>query len=193
MNKELLTFKLNDHVKIIIQLHHLINVIEASYEAHIYFIQDNHKILLRNGSVLSSLERLKTNLSKAYYNNLQLDKKLAENIGYYMNEAVNQEYETEEVFGPNYSILTDYRIWAYSDISTWIYNDSKKNIILEITPSYPYEYVEKEMPYDYFLQWMKSYKPIFKVIISQEIAQQWIEQANLIITEIDKNTEELYA
>lgn len=193
MNKKLLSFKLNIHDKIVIKLRKPQDVIDSGYEVHIYLIQDNHQILLQNGSILNSLERLKTNLSKAYYKNLQLDKKLAENIGYYINEAVNQEYETEEVFGPNYSILTDYRIWAYSDISTWIYNDSKKNIILEITPSYPYEYVEKEKPYDYFLEWIKLYKPIFKTIISKKIAQQWIKQATLIIAEIDKNTQELYA
>ena len=40
---------------------------------------------------------------------------------------------------------------------------------------------------------MQSYKPIYKQIISREIAQQWIDQADQIIAEIDKNTAELYA
>lgn len=193
MNKDLFTFIINEHTKIKIQQPTKNYIFDCYDEANFIFQYYQHQYILEKTNVNNEMKTFKECLNNGLKNNLQLNSYLINNIGYYMNEAVNQEYETEEIFGPNYSILTDYRIWAYSDISTWIYNDSKKNIILEITPSYPYEYVEKEKPYDFFLEWMQKYKPIFKVIISKEIAQQWIKQSNLIINEIDKNTEELYA
>ena len=40
---------------------------------------------------------------------------------------------------------------------------------------------------------MQKYKSIYKQIIPKSVAEQWIHQINEILSEINKNTEELYA
>jgi hypothetical protein len=193
MNKELLTFILNNHAKIIIQLHYPEDIIDASYDTRLYFIYYNHRYLLSYFCLRSNISEFKKILNKALNNKLQLTEYFAQNIGYYWNNALNKK-NTSEKFGADYYALKYYTPW-YSDQCIWIYNDQYKNIILEITPLYPYTYAYKKRKpsYNYFLKWMQKYKPIYKQIISKDIVQQWIDQATEILNEIDKNTEELYA
>jgi hypothetical protein len=35
---------------------------------------------------------------------------------------------------------------------------------------------------------MQTYKPVYKQIISKELALQWVDQANQILATIDENT-----
>lgn len=193
MNKELLTFRLHDHAKVIIQLHHPADIIEASYEARLYFVHYNHRLLLSYFFLQSNIWELRKLLKKSLNNELYLDKIFNKNVGYYWNHTLNQK-DIYKRLGDDYSILKHYKPWS-SDQCTWIYNDEQGNIIFEITPLYPhtYTYKKRRRSYNHFLKWMQTYKPIYKQIISKEIAQQWIEHATLIIAEIDKNTEELYA
>ena len=193
MNRELLTFKLNDHVNIIIRLNHPDDMINAGYEARFYFMYYNHRLLLSYFFLQSNIWELKELLNNALNKKLFLDKYFTQDIGYYWNHALNQN-DTYKRLGDDYSILKNYKFWG-TNRCTWIYNDEQGNIIFEITPLYPhtYTYKKRKRSYNYFLKWMQSYKPIYKQIISREIAQQWIDQADQIIAEIDKNTAELYA
>ena len=194
MNKNLLTFKLNDHAKIIIQLHHQNDVIDAGYEARLYFIHYNHRLLLSYSFVRTDIGELRKLLNKALNDELQADEIFTQDIGYSWNHTLNQKDISNGIFGENFDILNYYKPWS-AGRCTWIYNNEQGNIVFEITPLYPhtYTYKKRKRSYNYFLKWMQFYKPIYKQIISREIAQQWIDQANQIIAEIDKNTAELYA
>jgi len=193
MNKELLTFKLNDHATIIIRLNHPNDIVDAGYQTRFFLKNYNHQYSIAYNFVRSNIADLQKLLNKALKNQLQLDEYFIHDIGYYWNFYLNKDNKIDNV-NENYSILRDYFIFD-SLFPTFIYNDINGNIIIIITPLYPHVLsCRKRKPsHRYFLKWMKNYKPIFKTIISRELAQQWIDQAQQILDEIDKNTEELYA
>ena len=190
MNKNLLILSVNDHAKIIMRLNHPNDMIEASYQVRFIWKNYNHERFLTYNFLSSEMETLKILLNMALKNELQLDSSYTKNIGYYWNYCINMKNATDR-FGDDYSILKEYFIMN----SIFLYNDLQGNIILEIAALYPdtYVYGKKKRSYNFFLNWMKIYKPVFKQIIPQELAQQWIDQATQILTIIDKNTEELYA
>lgn len=71
--------------------------------------------------------------------------------------------------------------WLFStsnDLQTWIYTINKR-IIIEISPSYPWHYLDPkdDEPFETFEQFMKNYKPIAIHEISKETAQEWLKQA----------------
>lgn len=190
MNKELLKFKLNVHASIVIRLNHPDDIIDAGYETRFFLKNYNHQYSIAHNFIRSNIADLQKLLNKALKNQLQLDEYFTHDIGYYWNHYLNKINNINK----DYSVLRNYLIFD-SLFPTFIYNDIDGNIIIVVTSLYPYVFSRKKRKpsYGFFLKWMQKYKPIFKAIISQEIAQQCIEQANLIITEIDKNTEELYA
>lgn len=193
MNKELLTFKLNVHASIVIRLNHPDDIIDAGYETRFFLKNYNHQYSIAYNFVRSNITDLQKLLNKALKNQLQLDDNFTHDIGSYWNLYLNKDNKINNI-NKNYSVLRNYLIFD-SLFPTFIYNDIDGNIIITVTSLYPHVLSRKKRKpsYGFFLKWMQKYKPIFKVIISKEIAQQWIEQATLIIAEIDKNTEELYA
>ena len=77
----------------------------------------------------------------------------------------------------------DYR-WTCNDhkqirpyYNSWLYNDENGNIILEITPFYPWHNVNKRTQPNRisFKEWIKSYKSTVKTIIPKENFKKWIE------------------
>lgn len=191
MNKNLLTFKLNDHAKIFLRLHHQDDVIDAGCEAQIFLKNYNYQYSIAYSYVRSDIETLESLLKKALSNELQLDEYFTHDIGYYWNFYLNKDNKIDKL-NEDYSELRNYFIFD-SLFPTFIYNDIDGNIIIIIIPLYPHVLSRKKRKrsYNYFLKWMQSYKPIYKQIIPRDLALQWIDQAAQIIAEIDKNTAEL--
>ncbi len=77
------------------------------------------------------------------------------------------------------------------DAVAWVYNDKDYNIIFEVTAAYPLGCIDQDnkSEVEKYQAWMKSYKPIYKTIISPELAQTWLLQIQEILEIIDKNTE----
>jgi hypothetical protein len=194
MNKKLLTFILHDHAKIIIKLNHSADIVDAGYEARLFFIHYNHRFLLSYNFIASDIEILKKTLAQSLKNKFILDANFNENIGLHWNNTLNQKDISNGIFGEHFNTLNYYLLWS-AGRCTWIYNDGQGNIIFEITTLYPdtYIYGKKKRSYRYFLKWMQTYKPIYKQIISKELALQWVDQANQILAIIDQNTQELHA
>jgi hypothetical protein len=61
----------------------------------------------------------------------------------------------------------------------WMYNDKDGNVILEITPFYPWHGEKKKSNPDFitYKQFMKDYQPTLKTLIPKENLEQWITQA----------------
>ncbi len=81
--------------------------------------------------------------------------------------------------------------------STWLYMDANDNIIFEVTPTYPWYYWHKpktkkeKAEYITYEEFVNSYKPLVKVELSKETAQQWLKQANEIITLLEANYQKM--
>jgi hypothetical protein len=69
--------------------------------------------------------------------------------------------------------------------ATFVYNDQFGNIILEITPWFSvYRYENK----DVFPKWVKQYKPILRRYVKPEVAQILVEQLQLLLAMVRKNS-----
>lgn len=181
-----------------IQLHHIDDIIHCCYQAPIILHMKNSQTCIANEDVQEYAERLATLLKLALSFSLKLDHSIIHNIGYQWNQDMNDKnsnllYEQENNI-KNW-IGTKYLLWSTSDASpqqfgTWLYNDSKNNIIFEITPIYPDTFVNQENPQEIkaYQEWMaKEYTPFFTHIISTDIAMQWLHQANIILQIIKSN------
>lgn len=70
---------------------------------------------------------------------------------------------------------------------SWLYNDQSGNIILEITPFYPWHNTTKRTNPEkkFYSSWIRGYKPTVKTIIPKENIEQWITQAKHLKKEIN--------
>ena len=193
MNNSKILFKINECEDIIIQVdEYPEDVPYCFYDANFFLQNRNEKIKLCSFSLPSYVEALSIALNQALQNQRQLFYQHSQDIGYLWNLYVNADNEAQLSYAEKeYEFLDDYYIW-YSTFTTWIYNDKKGNIVLEITPSYPHTY-SSNFSYQDFLKWMQNYKPLFKTIIPREVAEQWLAQATQILMTIDENSEQLHA
>ena len=193
MNNSKFLFKINEYEKIIIQIdEYPEDVPYCFYDANFYLVNKNEKIKLCSFSLSSYIDKFITILNDALQNKKQLPGHFLEGIGYAWNLYVNADNNSKLSYAnQKYKFLDDYYLW-YSKFTTWIYNDNLGNIILEITPSYPHTY-SSNFSYQDYLQWIEAYKPIYKQIVSREIAQKWLDQASHILMVIDENSEQLHA
>ncbi len=190
MNNSIFIFTLNKYIKITIEPdEYSVDTIDCFQEASFSIIQNNQKILLCHNFFSSYLEEFIIALKQSVQKNRQLDSYFFKNIGYYWNESMNG-VDPENPFNENYALLKKYALWE-SHITTWIYNDEQGNIILEITPYYPYAFSD-EYSYQDFLTWMQNYKPLLKTILPRHTAEQWLIQAQQILDTIDENTQMLH-
>ncbi len=191
MNKKLLILSINNHAKIIMRVNNHKDVLEAGSQVRFIWKNYNHELFLTYNFLSSEMETLKILLNMALKNELQLDPHYTQNIAYYWNHCLNPKNPSDR-FGDDYSILKEYLVIN----SIFIYNNKDGEIVFEITPLYPhtYSYSKRKPSYNYFVKWMQEvYKPIKKCIISPSIAQQWVQQADAILAEIETNTAKMYA
>jgi len=79
-----------------------------------------------------------------------------------------------------------YKIFGYKNKRvSWLYNDHYENIILEITPWFD---VRKHKNKALYKKWIENYKPILKRTITPEIAQQWIQQMQMLLRTVRANS-----
>ncbi|MGZ6251327.1 MAG: hypothetical protein ACXWL2_04820 [Candidatus Chromulinivorax sp.] len=198
MNTNILEFIINDNEKVIIPLDKSDDIIDYSYIAQAQLIIHNQITIIGSGAMGMQIIQLKRLLEKVIIHQLPLHQSIKKSIGYYYNQDLNEE--NPDIFlisgkENNYWIGSQYLLWTTDSniknqqYATWLYNDSKNNIIFEVTPIYPEDYVDLENTTEVqaYKKWMKLYKSFFTCIIPNKIALQWLNQANTILKIIDKN------
>ena len=141
---------------------------------------------------LYALEKL---LKKSLFGNLVLDDSLDNNPGYMWNKWINNDnwsyIQYTDINNDTYWVGMRYKLSSYEEYAAWIYNDENYNIIFEVTPCYPLGCIDQENPEEVtqYKKWLESYQPIFKTIISPDMAHQWIAQAQETIDLINKHTD----
>jgi len=163
----------------------------------------NLKIYFQNQSTLcidtneagEIFRSLISHLEKAVDNKLQLHESLTQNIGFMYNEYFDNRLESMMVYSEDKSkkhwVMYDYKMWSGSTtdinnrITTWLYNDKDGNIILEMTKTYSWFYIQdsdiKRSDFVYYEDFIKDYKSLAYCIISQEIATSWLKQAKKLL------------
>lgn len=202
-----IVFKLNNDEKFIVELDNYIEKLPCYCFIPIVFFIKQQGYVLSEWGLPEIVQPLRDNLVKAVNNEMQLHKSITQDIGYLENisfEYDNKQAEIadkidEDYWQPHPDLMytqdenffswigNAYNIWGHGNLATWIYNDKQGNIVFEITPRYPGLFAEDKSGINIsFEDWMKTYKPFVVRIISPEVAQQWIEQANKIIAYIEE-------
>lgn len=196
MNKNNIIFRLNDTESLVIKAKHPVEEIHCCYYAPTIFLSGAHIYEISECRPQDIVETISKELKKAFKKQLIPCQSTTQDIGFLWNEAYRDKpgfiYEGKAQLWVDESL----RHWAAGEkgqaiISTWIYNDKDGNIILEITPDYPWydctpEEYENYIPYE---EWIKTYKPLVIKKIPKDVAQKWVEQADFIAKKIGENIE----
>jgi hypothetical protein len=199
MNRYNITFTINKTEQIVIQLNDPLSIIECCDEAPIVLMQDNICTFLVEDNIKFHLDIFTNLLTKSLNDELKLHSSIQKDIGFLYNEQLQGKpgFIYEKLEKRNYWIGNQYNLWspciAKGNLTTWIYNDIDGSIIFEITPIYPDssgnpERAAKFIPYE---QWIKKYKSYLIRIIPRDVAQQWLDQCNAILKQIEENIKRL--
>jgi hypothetical protein len=185
-------FTLNDKEKLVIYLDQPLEKLPCYCQIPIIFYENNNKYLLSLDYLPSDIEALNQHLKKTINQQAYLHPSINQDIGYLYNDYLKHElakkwkkspslfYESDKNY--KFWIGTNYQLWGYQYLATWMYNDINGNIIFEITPKYPDFLTEGNnpppMPYK---QWIKHYQSILIRTIPKETALKWLEQTDVIL------------
>lgn len=191
----IISFKLDLEEKISIHIdEEAFNSIGCCSISKVFFHQKNIKYKLFHDLTLFTLEKFSFFLEQALTSKLLLHESITQDIGYLWNQELQDKpgltYQYKE--GIKKWVGIDNHLWSTRSkdtlkLASWLYNDNNKNIIFEITPTYPWYLCEENyarnkfqsyIPYE---EWIKNYKPLLIRIIPREIAQQWLNQAQEIL------------
>ena len=198
MNQHKITFSLNIHTKITIELEDALSTYHPYSNATVILTHNQQDLILCDGSLYENSDRLRELLSDALYNKLPLHKSINQDIGFLYNQycdfirnpatLVNSHFECIQSGPIDYWVGDYYHLWAKKYVS-WIYNNNDGDIIFEVTPFYPYSYCDPQTEPNFITydQWIKTYQPYLIATFSKETAQEWLDQTKCIIKTIDEN------
>jgi len=198
MNKIL--FKLNERKSLCLISSTLpIEQVYLCYDLKMYWVDNNDMDLIGQDSAGELIEQFERVLYAALDQKLILDKSIRKNLGYYWNEIfadresfVDLVYDLNVFGSPVGWVGSKYLVWStqapsYPLISTWMYNDMNGNIVLEVSEMFAWSKEEDVDQNNKYAVFLKNYKPLFKEIISQRIAQQWLHQVQELYAVFYKN------
>jgi hypothetical protein len=191
----ILTLHLNNNESIILSSHDSPDKMGEWDDIAIEYRGENSIYLTdsRGDEILRSAEEL---LTKTLNKELLLHESIKQDIGYLWNEELQGKpgLTYEEGSGNIYWIGERFLLWSCNSRlenrgTTWLYNDENGDIILEITPVYPWTFRdpkpnEKYVSYD---EYMKSYKPLVIRKIPVDIAQEWLVQVKKLAHTIQES------
>jgi hypothetical protein len=180
--------------------------IDCCSDACIIFCYDKYKIKVASDTIKYNISGLEYLLTKALNKKLKLHKSITKDIGYLYNQNLRAVYtkKTKTHSELTYKKVENIDVWAGEDYqlfcydpATWLYNDNGDNIILEMTPVYPWHFYELDdaqqqknyIPYE---EWIKNYKPLLIRTIPKDVVEQWLHQAQEILKKIEENIARLH-
>ena len=189
--KQEIDFNINNFTRIKFMISCELADIDLFSMANISFVSCSEQFdLYYNDTLIESLLSFKELLKQALEGFL-LPESIKEDIGYLWNTELHGDtnFPTYQWQGANLWIGEKYLLWSVAQKnSTWLYNKDNK-IFLEITPVYPWHFLEPEPNEQYYSydEFIKNYKPIVTVEISKDIAKKWLEQTDELLNIIKKN------
>jgi hypothetical protein len=150
--------------------------------AHIFLLKDEDKYPLYDHDMPlyhAVLEDFCEILVKALAGELKLNPIVQEDVGLAYNKYKKADrYGVPGVNRPentDYLLYDHHRIWCSNSSSTWLYNDAAGSIIIEVAPNYRWDLYEKRKQIIPYKRFIKNYKPIWKEVLSYDIALMWLK------------------
>lgn len=160
---------------------------------------NNNKTMIIN---IDEIMRIKEGLQEELIDCIQNKKLLHDSIKTWLGFSYTQYLKNDQRKNLIYETLPNgYRRWVgiahrlFDAIPgqripvSWLYNDKDGNIILEISPIYPFDSHDPKPNEKFvrYLEWMKSYKPYVIAKIAPEVAKKWIQQLDGLMKKIEKS------
>ncbi|HTM05895.1 MAG TPA: hypothetical protein VL201_01520 [Patescibacteria group bacterium] len=172
---------------------------DICYDAftNIFFKQTNTYTLLAYDTLNEACILLNVSCKEALKQKYYFDEKNFPDIGLIYNDAIYKKVRTnykDKSLKDTLDCTNKLVVWSpvvsKNNMQTWMYNDVNGQIVLFIAPIYPFTFTSNRVKgYMSYAEWIKTYKPFVKRIISPETAQEWIKQTDEIMTLIQKNSE----
>ncbi|HLC06891.1 MAG TPA: hypothetical protein VJJ26_01760 [Candidatus Babeliales bacterium] len=190
-------FRLSNTERLVVDLEMPFETLPCFCQITISFYDGFREYILNlHDHLEDGIRKFRDILEKSLKGEMRLHKSLTNDLGYLHNEclkyALNTDDETWQL-NPNLTYDEDeiwigynYQLWACGQWAAWMYNNENGEIIFEITPRYPGFCVEEgelvAMPA--YEKWMESYHFAILRVISREIAQKWLTQADGMLDHI---------
>lgn len=167
--------------------------------AQVDYISNDKKITVNVDEILYMLENLQNELILVSQNKRPLHTSIKQSLGYYAAKFYKKKDRKDLIYEASRSGLPRWvgMIYKLFDATgnnipfSWLYNDSKANIILEISPHYqffnrdPFE-GEKFVK---FSDWLKTYQPIEIVQIPQTTIPEWLNHIDKLMQRVQLSDE----
>lgn len=146
-------------------------------------------------------EQFIKSLSLAVEQKLILDKSIIQNLGYCWNDILAGRKDKLTLINEDYGEFVDwvglkyYLFGSYADsdlyVSTWLYNDQDGNIVFEVTELFKWSikktYSEQDPEFLQYLEFLKGYQSIIKVIITPGYAKDLLENIQTLYKLFQQN------
>ena len=193
MKEYKIKLKLNDNIFIEAIIPCKEQELEGCEETTITFhYNQEYYTLSKHNCIGLDIENLNTALKEALNNRFTLHPSIDKDIGYMTNEYFHDS--SKELFirnnGGKSWIGMNYLIWSPRGIGTWLYNKDS-TILLEIAPFYKWHHIDPKRGEDFitYAEFIKNYKPYFILELNRDIAQQWLNKTEELLTIIKQNYE----
>lgn len=156
----------------------------------IYFINNGYSPLIAFGPLHEKLHNLVYCLDQSFHKKKVFNEQLIPDIGFHFNEMHYKKSVMHEKIVANQ--LYNHVVWspiiAHENIQTWLYRNMNGEIILFLASVYPFFFTKPLKKNPSYQEWIKTYKPFGRYIISQDSAQQWLKQVYDIMNLIESNS-----
>jgi len=188
--QNIINFQLNNSEKIVMSCEENLDQINCCTEGSLTLIEKNNEILLSNDTIHESIFVLHGQLQKALNSDLILHRSITSDIGCLYNEELQDKpgLVYEKFDERDHWVGYNFLLWS-SNMATWLYNDYVGNIILEITPVFPGNFISFAEDKISYGRWLQNYKPYLIRKLPKEVAQQWLYQADHLLKKIEENVE----
>ena len=156
----------------------------------VFFKNNENTTLLAFGAFYEKLYNFVYCLEKSLDQKKMINQELITDLGILFNEMHYKKSILHETIMCDE--LYNHVVWSpiidHKNIQTWLYNNTNEEIVLFLAPVYPFFNCRSSKKNPSYQEWIKTYKPIAKCILSRVIAQQWLKQAHDIMHHIEINS-----
>ncbi|MBA3535849.1 MAG: hypothetical protein H0T84_04455 [Tatlockia sp.] len=161
-------------------------IITLYNEEQSYLLYESHCIQM-------AVEDLNYSIKEAINNKLQLHPSIIKDIGHLANEYFQDKeedlffcYELRKIW-----VGMGYLLWDSREVGIWIYNKNSE-IFLEITPFYRWHFVDPKEGEDFltYQEFLKNYQPHLIVKLSKEVALEWLNKTEELLSIMKGNYEQ---
>lgn len=198
--KHLNIFFINKEERIVIDNEMPLEQMQCSCEIPLLLITHNNVSIVSIENIHETMLIFQEQLQKVLHNDLPIHESIGNDIGYAYNEYLAHIYaERKSMIDLVYRkkdgfeewVGDDYKLWGHDVLTSWLYNNHQGAIVFEVTPICLalLDDCDNHIKINVYEEWISDYKPFIIRTIPREVAEQWLKQAQELVTMLEKNNQ----